>query len=133
MITEYAISLPFALTPYGTIGDTSDQRKIWSDRVLDVVGTAVGERVFEYNFGSKVHLEQWNTQDAATEGIKNAVSSAFISFLPLLKLVAVDCTYDTAVNQLNVDIKYKLPNEDGAEVTIGKVFLLGSTPLFEEI
>ena len=133
MVTEYAISLPFSLTPYGNIGETSDQRKIWSDRVLAVIGTAVGERIFDYGFGSKVHLEQWNTQDAAIEGVKSAVSSAFISFLPVLKLVAVDCDYSTSTNQLNVDIKYKLPNEDGAEVTIGKVFLLGNTPVFEEL
>jgi len=39
-----AISFPFTLDPFGKTTSTTDQRKIYQDKVLTLLSTAVGER-----------------------------------------------------------------------------------------
>jgi phage baseplate assembly protein W len=132
-ITETAISLPFTITPYGTVGTTTDQSKIWSDRVLSVIGTSVGERVMNYGFGSRLHNEVHNNQTAASEMIRSEIYSAFMRFLPLLTLESVETQYISEDNALKVEVNYKLPNDTSASVTVGSVSLNGNNQISEVI
>lgn len=126
--TEYAISLPFTLGFTGSIDTTTDQRKIWADRVLSVVGTALGERPQRYYFGSKVHFEAFENVEQAKDGIERAISDAFAKYLPLLTFREITSTYSQDTGRLNVTVLYSLPDESLSEVKIGTVQINGSEP-----
>jgi phage baseplate assembly protein W len=127
-VYEYAVSLPFTITAYGTVAATGDQRKIWADRVLSAVGTGWGERVLRYEFGTKIHTEVYSTITAAESAIKLEVSRAFNDFLPLLTLDEVITTYSPETNSIKVDVTYKLPNQSEDTLTVGNVSIKGNLP-----
>jgi phage baseplate assembly protein W len=126
--TEYTVSLPFTLGFTGSVETTIDQTKIWSDKVLTVVGTALGERTQRYYFGSKVHFEAFENVEQAKEGIEKAVSEAFSAYLPLLTFRGIRSSYSPDTGQLNVTILYSLPDEALSEVKIGNVQIDGNQP-----
>ena len=127
-VSESAISLPFTITAYGKVGDTTDQAKIWSDRVLSVIGTGWGQRLLRYEFGTKIHTEVYNTITAAEENIRIEVAAAFERFLPLLTLSEVTTSYSQSTNQITVDVRYKLPNQEETTVSVGAVRIRGNLP-----
>lgn len=131
MATEIAIALPFTLTAQGTVAVTSDQNKIWQDRVYSVLATSIGERVHRYNFGTSIVTQQFNSADEASEIIKNDVADAFSAFLPLLKLTDVSTTFSQDDAVLNVSVQYQLPNNQTQSQSIGQISLNGSQPFQE--
>ena len=127
-ISESAISLPFTITADGKIGETNDQSKIWADRVLSVIGTGWGQRLLRYEFGTKIHTEVYNSITAAEENIKTEIATAFENFLPLLTLSEVMTSYSQSTNEITVDVRYKLPNQEENTVSIGTVSIKGTLP-----
>ncbi len=127
-LSESAITFPFTITAYGQVGDTTDQSKIWADRVLSVIGTGWGERLLRYEFGTKIHTEAYNTITAAEETIKVEVATAFASFLPLLTLTEVITQYAQDTNVISVDVRYKLPNQEETTTSVGSVQIRGTLP-----
>lgn len=129
-ISELAISLPFSISPYGTIAVTSDQNKIWADRVLSVLGTGINERIMFPQFGSKLYSGFFNGSqagtDSATEIIKTAISEAFITFLPLLTLTAVNTSFNTDEATLSVEVVYQLPDQTLTSTSIGRLTTHGN-------
>lgn len=127
-ISEYTISLPFQITASGKVQDTSDQTKIWMDRVLSVLGTGWGERLLRYEFGTKIHKENFSTISGAEAAIKLEVSNAFEKFLSILELTEVTTEYREITNELYVAVSYKLPNQTEVTQVIGSVFIRGNQP-----
>jgi phage baseplate assembly protein W len=121
-VQELAIALPFQIDISGSVASTTDQDKIWQDRVLSVVGTAVGERVQNYYFGSKVHYDVFNTQEDAATKIEAHISEAFMNFLPLLSLRGVASTYDQDSGELNVTVTYLTPTNDLQQANVGTFY-----------
>ena len=132
MSNEIAISLPFVVDPYGAITSTTDQRKIWSDRVRSVIGTNLRERLMRPTFGTLVPSSFMETTDTAESLVSSEVGSAFAIQLPLLSLQSTDVSYDEYTNVLSVTITYDLPNSEQITTTIGMVTLDGSTPATQE-
>ena len=56
-MSEIAMSLPFSIDPYGKVSSTTDQKKIWADKVRSVLGTALRERVMLPTFGTLIPYE----------------------------------------------------------------------------
>lgn len=131
-MAEVALSLPFRVDPYGKIATTSDQRKIWQDRVRSVVGTALTERVMRPTFGTEIPDSLYESAEDAQEQIKSEIQAAFTEQLRKLKLKEVLPTYDEYSGIVNVDIVYELPNEEEVNTEIAIVSLRGARPPFEE-
>jgi len=129
---ETAISLPFSLDPYGAILATTDQSKIWSDRVRSVIGTNYHERVLRPLFGSLVPSAFMETTDAAEALINSEVATAFGTYLPLLTLQSTDITYDEYTNEMQVTITYSLPDTTTEATTIAIITVDGANPASEE-
>lgn len=129
---EIAIALPFSIDPYGKVSSTTDQRKIWADRVRSAVGTTIGERVMRPFFGGEIAFSVFNGVDAAAQEIKNNVAEVFNTQLPLLTLGSVETSIDTTTGTVYADISYSLPNEVETNTTIGLVYLAGNIPPIEE-
>jgi phage baseplate assembly protein W len=128
MLEEKAISLPFTITPQGTVQITTDQRKIWQDRVFSVISTGIGERVNRHMYGSRIFTQDFNGASAAAESIKKEVADIFQALLPLLTLVETITSFSADQNTLSVEVRYKLPNEELQTTSLGTVSLRGNNP-----
>jgi hypothetical protein len=135
-VSEVAVSLPFTISPYGTISATSDQSKIWADRVLSVLGTGIKERVMFPQFGSKLYdgLFSGSTSgvNSATDLIKNGIADSFDAFLPLLALEDVVTDFNTDSGALSVTILYTLPDKTLASTSLGKLIVNRNQPPIQE-
>lgn len=128
---EQAIKLPFSIGITGSVETTSDQSKIWQDRVLSVVGTAIGERVQRYYFGSKVHLELFDTATAAAERLPSIINKAFMDYLPLLTLKDVITEFDSDNGVLEATVLFALPSNEISQVKVGTIQIDGNLPFKE--
>jgi phage baseplate assembly protein W len=130
---ETTISLPFSIDPYGSVASTTDQTKIWADRVRSVIGTNLNERVMLPTFGTLVPTAFMETVDAADALITSEIRAAFANQLPLLTFESADIVYDEYSNTLNISIVYDLPNNQQiATTTIALITVDGSNPASEE-
>jgi phage baseplate assembly protein W len=129
---EKAISLPFSVDPYGKISSTTEQPKIWADRVRSVIGTSLRERVMRPDFGGKVAFKVFENQDVAESSVKTEITEMFGSQLPLLTLQEVQTSFDEYSGTINTTVIYKLPNDQITHTNIGVVYISGNTPPYEE-
>jgi phage baseplate assembly protein W len=117
--SETTISLPFAITAYGTVATANSQDKIWADRVTTVLGTAIGERALRYEFGSKIHESLWKNASEQQTLMDGVVADAFNDFLPLLTLRTVKVITNGTNPEISVEITYALPNEEQQVTLVG--------------
>jgi phage baseplate assembly protein W len=132
VMAEIAISLPFRVDPYGKIAVSTDQQKIWADRVRSVLGTALRERVMQPLFGTEIPYSVFSTQEDAAVLIERETQSAFEIQLPLLNLQAVTTTFDEFTGIINVSTVYDLPNNVQVETVIGIAYIQGTNPIYQE-
>jgi phage baseplate assembly protein W len=132
MNKEVAISLPFSIDSYGKISQTTDQAKIWSDRVRSVIGTGLRERVMRPILGTSIPSAVFDSQSNATDLIKQEVANSFAQQLGLLTLSEVNTSFDEYTGVMNVSITYDLPNAETAIVNIGLATIVGNLPINQE-
>jgi phage baseplate assembly protein W len=131
-MAEVAISLPFALNAYGSINFTESQSKIWSDRVLSVIGTLVGERVMQPTFGTEIPESLFNSTQRMEQVIPVEVEKAFATYLQELTLVETTINSDPENGSIYVDIVYGLPNDEQTNTVIALVAIAGKNPPVQE-
>jgi len=129
---ESAIALPFSIDSYGRVTKTTDQSKIWADKVRSVIGTAVKERVMRPTFGTDIPSAVFENQEDSVGRIQEVVSTSFSGQLPQLTLEQVDTSYDEYSGTLTVTITYALPNEEIVTTTVGLIIISGNTIPYEE-
>ena len=129
---ETTLSLPFKVTSYGTVMSTTEQAKIWSDRVRAVIGTNLGERIMDPEFGTLVPEAFMQTTDDAESLIKTEVERACATELTQLTFSSVTNTFDEYTNNLNVSITYSLPNSEETTVSIGTIAIPATLPSIQE-
>jgi phage baseplate assembly protein W len=133
MASEKAISLPFSIDTSGSIGTTTEQSKIWADRVRSVLGTSLRERVMRPTFGTLIPFSLFNNVDNAVEEIRDEVTRAFDRYLQLLTLQDTTVEQDLYTNTLKVTVTYALPNQEVNKTTVGYVTIQGTIPMYEEL
>ena len=131
-MAEVTISLPFKIDSYGKVSSSSDQQRIWADRVRSVIGTAVKERVMRPLFGTEIPYSVFNTQEDAEVLIQRETQAAFETQLPLLTLQSVTTTFDEFTGIINVSTVYGLPNDTQVETVVGIAYIQGTNPIYEE-
>jgi phage baseplate assembly protein W len=131
-MSETTISLPFSIDPYGKINATTDQSKIWADRVRSVIGTAVKERVMNPEFGTRIPYTAFDTQEEADLKIEDEARTAFLQQLPLLSLESVSSVFDEYTGVITLEVVYALPNDRKVSTTIGIAAINGNLPIYEE-
>ena len=131
-MAEVAVSLPFALNSYGAINITASQSKIWSDRVLSVIGTLVGERVMQPTFGTEIAQGLFTSTQRMEEVIPVEVEKAFATYLQELTLVDTIIDSDPENGSIYVDIVYGLPNDEQTNTVVALVAIAGKNPPVQE-
>ena len=129
---ETAISLPFTIDAYGKVTTTTDQSKIWSDRVKAVIGTNLRERLMNPDFGTLVPSAFMENADTASSLISTEVERAFTTQLDLLTFTSVDVTFDEYTGTTHVSILYDLPNNEQVNTTVALVAIDGKSPAYQE-
>lgn len=123
-MAQRAISLPFSFDSSGGVTYTTDEVKIWQDRIAIVVMTRLNERVMRPTYGS-------NTQKVALENFHSAVilakqeiAAALSTWLPSVTLISVDGIRDQQdPDRLNIEIVFKYGNSNEATVLIKTAIL----------
>ena len=72
-MSEKSLSLPFSIDAYGKVSVTSEQSKIWADRVRSVLGTSLRERVMRPTFGTLIPYAIFEGAETAEAEIKAEV------------------------------------------------------------
>src|SRR5690606_922101 len=136
-MADRTISFPFRIEN-GAVAATSDYQKVWQDRVLAAVGTALGERPMDrVDYGSSMARTLWANRDEASSLAVEQVTLAFQKHLPYLDLAGVDMYEvwqdDLESEYLQVDITYILPNGDEvtSEAVIGSIEPTGEINVYE--
>lgn len=132
-MAEKALSLPFSIDSYGNVSSTSDQSKIWADRVRSVLGTTVRERVMRSGFGTLIPFSLFDTESSAMSQVKTEVNKAFITQLALLRLDKTTVTVDEYTRVLTIEVIYALPNNEVVSTIVGVVLIDGANPIYEEL
>jgi phage baseplate assembly protein W len=131
MATQRAISLPFSLSESYGISFTTNQNKIYKDRVFLAVMTGLNERVMRSNYGTQVKTAIFENEAIAIPIVDATVREAFSQWLPSLVLQDLYIELDLNTMHLNITINYKLPNETTDEININTGTFTRSGDLLE--
>ena len=131
-MAEIAISIPFSINAYGNVSVTTDQSKIWSDRVRMTIGTNLEERILDPQFGTLVPTAVMQTADDAKALIIAEVERAFTMQLELLSLQEVTVDFDDYTSTTNVNIIYGLPNGEVTDTTVAVTYIGGNNISVQE-
>ena len=129
---EIALSLPFSFDSFKKSTTTTDQPKIWADRVRIVLGTTVRERLMHPNFGTLIATPFMDTQEQSSSIIQGEVEQAFATQLAQLKLTSIVTSFDEYTNVITIEIAYALPNLTEVSTAIGFIALNSNQPAYEE-
>ena len=131
-MAEVALTLPFNINAYGSVASTTDQAKIWSDRVRFVIGTNLEERLLDPQFGTLVPEAFMQTAEDADALIAAEVERAFPLQLELLTFQSVDISFDEYTGTTNVNIIYNLPNGEVTDTVVAVTYIGGNNQSVQE-
>jgi phage baseplate assembly protein W len=126
-----AISYPFTLDVFGVTKSTESQTKIYSDRLVTLLSTAVGERPMRPTYGTSVANALFETENNLRQAINSAIREAIKRWLPEITVqnVAVKSLDESGAAEVSVTII--LPDYTSASIVVKSTTLNpnGSTEL----
>lgn len=105
-----AISFPFTLDPFGKLTSTTTQEKIYQDRVLTLLSTAVGERPMRPTYGTNVAVAMFENQGKIEAAINDAIRNAISTWIPELTVEKIVVTGFLEDGQVAVELNVTLPD-----------------------
>jgi phage baseplate assembly protein W len=132
MTREIALSLPFTFDSFKKVTITSDQNKIWADRVRITLGTNLRERLMRPDFGTLIGNTFMDNEENSIATIETTVQRAFATQIPELKLESVSSFFDEYTNVITITINYTLPNLTEVTTAIAYISTSGNQPSYEE-
>lgn len=126
------MQLPFAISPSGSISDTTDYSKIWEYRVRQAIGTSLGERLLYSDYGMRIPELTFTTMSLAKELVTKEIESVFTDYLEELSLESVDVFFEQDRGLVNVEVIYILPNNNLGDVVLGIAIVSGNDPISED-
>jgi phage baseplate assembly protein W len=105
-----AISFPFTLDPFGKLTSTTTQEKIYQDRVLTLLSTAVGERPMRPTYGTNVAVAMFENQGKIEAAINDAIRTAISTWIPELTVEKIAVTGFLEDGQVAVELNVTLPD-----------------------
>lgn len=113
-----AITFPFTIDPFGVATTTTNQEKIYQDRVLTLLSTVVGERPMRATYGTDVASALFETQGDATKAIETAIRTAVRTWIPDLTVESVNVLSTDDNGRVQVLLSLVLPDYSTTAVTI---------------
>jgi phage baseplate assembly protein W len=113
-----AISFPFTLDPFGKTTSTNNQRKIYQDRVLTLLSTAVGERPMRPTYGTNIGVAMFENQGNVEKAINDAIRSAISRWIPELTVNNINIKGFLDTGAVTVEINVSLPDFIEDSITV---------------
>lgn len=113
-----AISFPFTLDPFGKTTSSTNQKKIYQDRVLTLLSTAVGERPMRPNYGTNIGTAMFENQGKIEKAINEAIRSAISKWLPELTVNKINIVSFLDTGAVTVEINVTLPDFTEDSITV---------------
>lgn len=113
-----AISFPFTLDPFGVVESTESQTKIYQDRVLTLLSTAVGERPMRPTYGTDVARAMFENQTDAKKAIDQAIRKAISTWIPEVDVDSVNVTTFDNSGKVGVEVNIILPDFTSTTVNV---------------
>jgi phage baseplate assembly protein W len=134
-MTERAISLPFSFDSSGGVSYTTDDRKIWQDRVVLAVMTLLGERVMRPGFGTNARGVAFESLSDAVSVVKEEVNIGFATWLKDLKITSISCSASPDDGKLVVEVSYTrgVSSSDIETVSVKTALLTRSGEILLEV
>lgn len=132
-MAERAIAYPFKFNAVGGVDYTSNQEKIWKDRISILCLTQIGERVMLPNYGTFVPRTAFENEHDAVSVCRETVQEAFAQWLPDLIFVDVTGTLDQDTNQLSLEIYYNDPRGIANSVSVQTAVLSRFGDIIKEV
>jgi|SRR6185437_1316728 len=106
-------SVPFALTPNGTVQITNDPNEIANDRVESLVGTYPGERVMQPEYGVDAPSFVFAPDIVQNQAVlSNEIQQAITRWEPSIVLDSVRAIpTQSDVGIIGVDVQFTLSND----------------------
>jgi phage baseplate assembly protein W len=113
-----AISFPFTLDPFGKTASTNNQRKIYQDRVLTLLSTAIGERPMRPTYGTNIGVAMFENQGNVEKAINDAIRSAISKWIPELTVNKINIVGFLDTGAVNVELNVTLPDFIEDSITV---------------
>lgn len=118
-----AISYPFTLNVFGETTSTTDQKKIYTDRVLTLLSTSIGERPMRPTYGTNLGLAMFENQGVAEVAIPAAIRSAISTWLPTLTVNEINIKNFNDGGKVEVELLLTFPDYTTGTITVRSVTL----------
>jgi hypothetical protein len=118
-----AISYPFTLNVFGETTSTTDQKKIYTDRVLTLLSTSIGERPMRPTYGTNLGLAMFENQGIAEVAIPAAIRSAISTWLPTLTVNEINIKNFNDGGKVEVELLLTFPDYTTGTITVRSVSL----------
>jgi phage baseplate assembly protein W len=118
-----AISYPFTLNVFGETTSTTDQKKIYTDRVLTLLSTSIGERPMRPTYGTNLGLAMFENQGVAEVAIPAAIRSAIATWLPELTVNEINIKNFNDGGKVEVELLLTFPDYTTGTISIYSVTL----------
>jgi phage baseplate assembly protein W len=105
-MAESAIVWPFKFNDAGFVESTTDQRKIFKDRIILVCLTQLGERVMLPNYGTRVPLSLFESEQDALEMCRTSIIEAFARWFPTLMFTDLTGVLDNSTGIFDLEVFY---------------------------
>jgi phage baseplate assembly protein W len=113
-----AISFPFTLDPFGKTASTTNQRKIYQDRVLTLLSTAIGERPMRPTYGTNIGVAMFENQGNVEKAINDAIRSAISKWIPELTVNKINIIGFLDTGAVSVELNLTLPDFIEDSITV---------------
>ena len=105
-----AISFPFTLDPFGALETTDLPSKIWTDRVLTLLSTNIGQRPILTDYGTDIMRYLFENENNTALGVDQAIRSAIANWLPEISVKEISITNVDSEGRFVVDLTILLPD-----------------------
>jgi phage baseplate assembly protein W len=128
-----AIKHPFHLDSFGKITSTSDQNKIYLDRLLSLLSTMVYQRPMRSLYGTDIFRALYETGDDYIQAVRESITRAVSTYLPILTIVNIDIKDSDTEGKSTVEITVSFPDNTIDSVQINTLFLSNDGTIAGEI
>jgi phage baseplate assembly protein W len=118
-----AISFPFTLDPFGVLETTDLPSKIWTDRVLTLLSTNIGQRPILTDYGTDIMRYLFENENNTALGVDQAIRSAIANWLPEISVKEISITNVDSEGRLVVELTILLPDSTIKTLDVSKAIL----------
>lgn len=118
-----ALSYPFTLDVFGVAETTENQTKIYTDRLITLLSTAVGERPMRPTYGTNVAAALFENENNLKRAVTDAIRVAVKRWIPEITVQNISVVNLTQDGKVNVEVSIVLPDFTSATVQVSSATL----------